>query len=185
MIKIVGVGAAEGYLTERAIKEIESAELVYGSKRAIEIAKKYIKGEAVIITKFNEETYRKIAEEGKRRKVVVLSTGDPMVSGLGKKIDGEVEPGISSVQLALARLKIDLTEVVVIDCHGKDRLDEVLKAFELGRHALILADSKFDIEKLRKFADVVVLENLGYENERICKNCEIKSNLVILFAKRR
>ncbi len=185
MIKIVGVGPAEGYLTERAIEEIERAEVVYGSKRALEIAKRHVKGKAVVITKFDEETYRKIAEEGKGKRVVVLSTGDPMVSGLGKKIEGEVEPGISSVQLALARLKVDLTEVVVIDCHGKDRLDEVLKAFELGRHALILADSKFDVEKLRKFADVVVLENLGYENERICENCEIKSDLVILFAKRR
>lgn len=185
MITIVGVGAAEGYLTERAIKEIESAEVVYGSRRAIEIAKKYVKGKAVVIAKFNEEIYRKIAEEGERRKVVVLSTGDPMVSGLGKRLEGEVEPGISSVQLALARLKIDLTEVVVIDGHARDCLDEVLKAFEIGRDALILADSKFDIEKLRKFANVVVLENLGYENERICENCEIKSDLAILFAKRR
>lgn len=185
MIKVVGVGPARGYLTERAIREIERAEVVYGSRRAIEIAKRYIKGETVVIARFEDEIYRRIAEEGKKRKVVVLSTGDPMVSGLGKKIDGEVEPGISSVQLALARLKVDLTEVVVIDWHTDECMDDVLKAFEMGRDALILANSRSNVKKLSELANVVVLENLGYESERICENCEIKSDLVILFAKRR
>jgi len=74
---------------------------------------------------------------------------------------------------------------MVIDGHAKDCIEEVRKAFEIGRYALILADSRFNIEKLRDFADVIVLENLGYENERICEDCEIKSDLVILFAKRR
>ncbi len=185
MIKIVGVGPAKGYLTERAIKEIERAEVVYGSRRAVELAEKYIKGEKVTISKFDHEAYRRIEEVGRKRRVVVLSTGDPMVSGLGKRIDGEVEPGISSVQLALARLKVDLTEVVVIDWHTDECMDDVLKAFEMGRDALILANSRSNVKKLSELANVVVLENLGYESERICENCEIKSDLVILFAKRR
>ena len=184
-VVIVGVGASKGYLTEKAIEEIQKADVVYGSKRALEIARKWIRRDVVEIRGFCEDVYRAIEKEGKRRRVVVLSTGDPMVVGLGRRIRGEIIPGISSIQLALAKLGIDLTEVVVIDGHAKDCIEEVKKAFEIGRHALILADSKFDVEKLRKFADVVILENLGYENERICENCEIKSDLVILFAKRR
>ncbi len=182
---IVGVGPSKGYLTERAIEEIQKADIIYGSKRAFEIAKRWIRCNTVEIKRFCEDVYKAIEEEGKRRRVVVLSTGDPMVVGLGKRIKGNVVPGISSIQLALAKLGVDLTEVVVIDGHAKDCIDEVRKAFEIGRYALILADSKFNVEKLREFADVIVLENLGYENERVCEDCEIKSDLVILFAKRR
>ncbi len=182
---IVGVGPSKGYMTEKAVEEIQKADVVYGSKRAFEIAKKYIRGNFVEIKRFSEDVYRAIEKEGRRKRVVVLSTGDPMVVGLGKRIKGNVIPGISSIQLALAKLGVDLTEVVVIDGHAKDCIEEVRKAFEIGRYALILADSRFNIEKLREFADVIVLENLGYENERICEGCEIKSDLVILFAKRR
>ncbi len=182
---IVGVGPSKGYMTEKAVEEIQKADVVYGSKRAFEIAKKYIRGNFVEIKRFSEDVYRAIEKEGKRKRVVVLSTGDPMVVGLGKRIKGNVIPGISSIQLALAKLGVDLTEVVVIDGHAKDCIEEVRKAFDIGRYALILADSRFNIEKLREFADVIVLENLGYENERICEGCEIKSDLVILFAKRR
>ncbi len=193
-IRIVGVGPAKGYLTERAVKIIQEAEVVYGSKRAIELAEEYIRGEKVILRSFSEEEYSKIAEDGKSRKVVVLSTGDPMISGLGTKIEGEVEPGISSIQLALARLRVDLTDVVVVDAHAKKRDDyipEILNAFKMGRGALILADSKFDIESISKIpARVVILENLGNENERIVRweereLPEIKSDLVIVFAERR
>ena len=182
---IVGVGPSKGYMTEKAVEEIQKADVVYGSKRAFEIAKKYIRGNFVEIKRFSEDVYRAIEKEGRRKRVVVLSTGDPMVVGLGKRIKGNVIPGISSIQLALAKLGVDLTKVVVIDGHAKDCIEEVRKAFEIGRYALILADSRFNIEKLREFADVIVLENLGYENERICEGCEIKSDLVILFAKRR
>ncbi|GEM_PF-168320 len=182
---IVGVGPSKGYLTERAIEEIQKADIIYGSKRAFEIAKRWIRCNTVEIKRFCEDVYKAIEEEGKRRRVVVLSTGDPMVVGLGKRIKGNVVPGISSIQLALAKLGVDLTEVVVIDGHAKDCIEEVRKTFEIGRHALILAYSKFNVEKLREFADVIVLENLGYENERVCEDCEIKSDLVILFAKRR
>ena len=182
---IVGVGPSKGYMTEKAVEEIQKADVVYGSKRAFEIAKRYIRGNFVEIKRFSEDVYRAIEKEGRRKRVVVLSTGDPMVVGLGKRIKGNVIPGISSIQLALAKLGVDLTEVVVIDGHAKDCIEEVRKAFEIGRYALILADSRFNIEKLKEFADVIVLENLGYENERICEGCEIKSDLVILFAKRR
>ena len=182
---IVGVGASKGYLTERAVEEIQKADIVYGSKRALEIAKKCIKSDFVEIKKFSRDVYKAIEEEGKRRRVVVLSTGDPMVIGLGKRIKGEVIPGVSSVQLAMAKLNVDLTEVVVIDGHAKGCIEEVKRAFKIGRNALILADSKFNLEKLRTFADVIVLENLGYEGERICEDCEIGSDLVILLAKKR
>jgi cobalt-precorrin-7 (C5)-methyltransferase len=189
MVRVVGVGPAKGYLTERAIEIIREAEAVYGSKRAIEIAEEYVRGEKVILKSFGEDVYSEIERDG--RKVVVLSTGDPMVCGLGTKMAKttkvDVEPGISSIQLALARLKVDLTDVVVVDAHAKKKeeyVPEILNAFKIGRSALILADSKFDFEAVP--ARITVLENLGYENERIygVEGKKPESDLVIVFAEK-
>ena len=167
MLYIVGVGVAEGYLTERAIKLIREAEVVYGSKRAIELAKRYIRGETRIMTNFGEEIYREIEDEAENRRVVVLSTGDPMVSGLGRFLKGEIEPGISSVQLALAKLKLDLTDVVVVDSHAKESYEEIKRALKLRGKVLVLADRNFDLKKINENVRVVVLEDLGLDGERV------------------
>jgi len=39
---IVGVGAGPGMLTQEAISAIRSADLIYGSKRAIELVRDHI-----------------------------------------------------------------------------------------------------------------------------------------------
>ncbi|ADC66404.1 precorrin-6y C5,15-methyltransferase (decarboxylating), CbiE subunit [Ferroglobus placidus DSM 10642] len=180
MLYVVGVGAAKGYLTDRAKEIISKAEVVYGSERAIEYAKEFIRGEIRVLKKFGKDVYEEIEREAKDKKVVVLSTGDPMVSGLGKKINGIVEPGISSVQLALAKLRVDLCEVVVVDSHGKDSYDEIEKALEFRGKVLVLADKNFDLSKVK--GRVIVLENLGLEDERVGE--DIKSDLAIVYVER-
>ncbi len=180
MLWIVGVGPAKGYLTDRAKEIISRAEIVYGSSRAIDYAKEYIRGKIVVMKKFDEKVYREIEEVAKKKNVVVLSTGDPMVSGLGKKLKGSVEPGISSVQLALSRLKVDLTEVVVVDGHGRECYEEIRRALEFRGKVVVLADRSFDLSKVD--GKVVVLENLGMENERV--GSEITGNLAIIYIER-
>jgi cobalt-precorrin-7 (C5)-methyltransferase len=98
-MKIVGVGAGKNLLTSEAIDAIESASVIYGSKRAIELVSDHIKGVCREI-----EDYSGISELPDD--VVVLSTGDPMISGLGRfaKPGDVVIPGISSLQVACARL---------------------------------------------------------------------------------
>ncbi|AEA46839.1 cobalt-precorrin-7 (C(5))-methyltransferase [Archaeoglobus veneficus] len=183
MIYIVGVGIAEGQITERAARLIEEAEVVYGSKKAIELAKKHIKGKSIVIKKFDGETYREIENVGKEKNVVVLSTGDPMVSGLGTKIKGVVEPGISSVQLALARLGVDLCEVAIVSAHAREAMEEIKALLRCRGKVIILADSKFDIVRLSRIArKIVVMENLGMKNERIDEKLEIRSDNVIVYA---
>ncbi len=170
-VVVIGVGCCPGHLTEKAVEELKRAEVVFGSRRALEIAGGFVRGEVRELKRFDEETLRRIEELGKEKRVAVLSTGDPMVAGLGRKVRGEVVPGISSVQLALARLGIDLSEVIVLDCHGKG-LGEIGE-----RKLLILADRNFDPSGFKRY---FVLENLGYENERVCENCDIRSDLVIV-----
>lgn len=177
MLKIIGVGICEGHITERAKKAISSAEVVYGSSRAIKLAERFIDGEKRVMSKFSNEIYEEIEREAEKSLVAVLSTGDPMIAGLGKFFKkAEVEPGISSIQLALSKLKIDLCDVIVYNAHGK-KLEIDKKGF------LILADKNFDLSTFGH-TKVIILEDLCMD-ERIRKGFadEIKpeSNNCIIY----
>jgi len=195
MIWIVGSGTCRGQITERAKEIIERSEVIYGSRRALELAGVLEDSRAKILRSFKGDEIRRIVEEGREKEVAVVSTGDPMVAGLGRvlreiagesEVKIEIEPAISSVQVALAKLKVDLTEVAVVDCHAKDfdaELTELLKY----RHLLILADSRFPFEKLGR-RKVTLLENLCMEGERIregyADSVEVESDYTIIFVER-
>ncbi|MDI9632592.1 MAG: cobalt-precorrin-7 (C(5))-methyltransferase [Methanolinea sp.] len=170
-MKIVGVGCGPGLLTLQAVREISSARLVYGSRRAIELAREYFRPDAEV---------REIEDYGSLKNLpadaVVLSTGDPMLAGLGY-LPGEVVPGISSLQLALARLRIPMQDTTVVVAHGRDHaaaLGEIRDGLSRGKTVFVVADPGFDVracaESLVDFPGEVVLtvcENLGYPGERI------------------
>ena len=170
-MKIVGVGAGPKMITEEAIEVIKTADVVYGSARAIELAKAYIRGEARVLTHFD------IFENNER--VCVLSTGDPMLSGLGKKApdNAEIISGISSLQLACARQKVDIADVLVVTTHGRnlsESKDKLKCTFTFGRKLFILPDPDFGLDEICAFldacgykGDVVLFEDLGYKSERI------------------
>ncbi len=185
MLAVVGVGIARGHLTERGKKLIEEADVVYGSKKAIDLVRDVIKGEVVVLRRFDEEVYREIEKAGREKNVVVLSTGDPMVSGLGLRLRADViESGISSVLVALARLGKDLCDVVVVDCHASDFeecLEELERVLEI-RPALVLVTRGFDVSELRRRLKVrvIVLENLCGDEKVGEANC-VKSNDAILY----
>lgn len=170
-MRIVGVGCGPGLLTERSAAIIRGAVEVWGSPRALELAAAAIRPGCPLRA---IEDYRGLRDLGPG--AVVLSTGDPMLSGLGY-LPGDVEPGISSLQLALARLRIPWTRVAVITAHGRDHdeasaasADEVAR----GRVVFLIADPGFPVPalaaRLSSLGDTVriaVCEDLGYPGERI------------------
>jgi cobalt-precorrin-7 (C5)-methyltransferase len=170
-MKIVGVGCAPGMLTESAIGAISGSDLIYGSKRAIETVRAYIR-EGCIVQEIRD--YRGLATLPDH--AVILSTGDPMLAGLGY-LPGEVIPGISSLQLAAARLHLSLDQVSVVLAHGRDHMHAVEKTLlELsrGKVVFLVPDPKFSVQDLAKSLipdyrayTMVVLENLGYPDESI------------------
>lgn len=166
---IVGVGAGPGMLTQEAISAIRSADLIYGSERAVELVRGHI---TIGCTVEVIEDYKKLHELPDE--AVVLSTGDPMLSGLGY-LKGKVIPGISSMQVACARLKISQLKVVPITVHGRV-LDAEAVAFELrrGKSVFLISDASTDLEGLCHYLEsrglsrrVAVLTDLGYPQERI------------------
>jgi len=175
-MKIVGVGCGPGLLTEQAIQEISRASVIYGSQRAIDLAKSRIPHGCTVKT-IDDFKQLDILQLGKLPdSTVILSTGDPMLAGLGY-LSGTVIPGISSFQLAAARLKIPISRISVVVAHGKGHekaREDTLEEVKQGKIVFLLADPKFDVRKL--YADlsafplplkVALCENLGYPDECI------------------
>ncbi|MEA1944486.1 MAG: prephenate dehydratase [Euryarchaeota archaeon] len=171
-MKVVGVGAGRNLLTQEARDAIENASVVYGSKRAIELVNDHIKSECREI-----DDYRMISELPDD--AVVLSTGDPMLSGLGRfaKPGDIIIPGISSLQIACSRLKIEQTEIAAITAHARDIVharEMILRELKLEKTVFVLPDARFDLHEVSKFLldhgfsiPVAVCERLGYPDERI------------------
>jgi cobalt-precorrin-7 (C5)-methyltransferase len=170
-MKIVGVGCGPGMLTEEAIRVIRSAILIYGSDRAIEIARRHIPQGCTVKTIDDFKALQEIPREA-----VVLSTGDPMLAGLGY-LKGEVVPGISSLQIAAARLHIPLARIVPVVAHGtghEQGMNDTVTAVSQKKIVFLLADPKFDTSKLYMHlraleirVNIAVCEKLGYPDERI------------------
>jgi cobalt-precorrin-7 (C5)-methyltransferase len=170
-MKIIGVGCGPGMLTEQAIREISKASIIYGSDRAIELARSYIPFECSIKTIDDFKTLNKLPEH-----TVILSTGDPMLAGLGY-LHGEVIPGISSLQVATARLHIPVSRVSVVVAHGKGHkkgVEDTVEEVKRGKIVFLLADPKFDVRELYSQlallsppVKIALCENLGYPKERI------------------
>ncbi len=170
-MKIVGVGCGPGMLTEMAIVVISGADLIYGSGRAIEMVRPHIR-EGCKVREIQD--YRSLGTLPDH--AVILSTGDPMLAGLGY-LPGEVIPGVSSLQLAAARLHISLVKVSVVLAHGRDHshaTEKTLLELSRGKVVFLVPDPKFSVPDLAKALvpgylafTMVVLENLGYPDERI------------------
>ncbi len=170
-MKIIGVGCGPGMLTEQAIREVSKATLIFGSDRAIKLATSYIPASCVVRTIDDFKNLSSIGGDA-----VILSTGDPMLAGLGY-LSGEVIPGISSLQVAMARLHIPVSRVSVVVAHGKGHKKGIVDTIEevkRGKIVFFLADPKFDVKEL--YAELSALstkisialcENLGYPEERI------------------
>jgi cobalt-precorrin-7 (C5)-methyltransferase len=170
-MKIIGVGCGPGLMTEQAIKELRKARNIYGSGRAIELARPYLASQATVKSIDDFKALHKLPADA-----VVLSTGDPMLAGLGY-LTGEVIPGISSCQLALSRLHIPQSRVAIVVAHGRGHekgMQETLDEVQRGKIVFLLADPKFDLGELyRRLAglriplQVSLCENLGYNDEKI------------------
>jgi cobalt-precorrin-7 (C5)-methyltransferase len=170
-VKIVGVGAGPDLLTQEAISAIENATVIFGSMRAIELAKEHIKCEAHELTDYSLNSLPQNA--------VVLATGDPMLSGLGKfaKNGDEIIPGISSLQLACSRLRLDIDSLSVITAHSRD-IEQVksrlIMELRNGKNIFLLPDSSFGVYEIAQllksrsmFRKLSICERLAYPDERI------------------
>ncbi|WP_319579304.1 cobalt-precorrin-7 (C(5))-methyltransferase [uncultured Methanospirillum sp.] len=188
-MKIVGVGCGPDLLTCQAEEVIRSATLIVGSERAISLVEKKIPAGCDVRVIEDYKALRSLPGEA-----VLLSTGDPMLSGLGY-LPGEVIPGISSVQLGAARLHTSLTNLLVLTAHGRGHDDAMCTACDevrRGRSLCLITDPSFKIDSLVKKLHshpeyrLVICQDIGYPEEKIIEGTvdvppKATSGMYILF----
>ncbi|MBA2861193.1 cobalt-precorrin-7 (C5)-methyltransferase [Methanococcus maripaludis] len=186
MIYIVGIGPGNrNYVTEKAFDTIKTSDFVLGSKRSLDIFEINGKKIELTVNLKNElcEFLTNYKKSNSKKKVSILSTGDPCFSGLLKTIfsfdfiekeDFEVIPGISSIQIAAAKAKISWEDYNILTLHGKEEnLKKLLNYVKNGEKVIFLPnnlkkDLKFLIENgISGEKELTVLENLSYDNEKI------------------
>lgn len=147
IIRVIGLPAIGPLTDETYLRWIHEADMLVGGKRHLRQFKDF-KGPTIPIDRDIEEvmnTIEKAQLKGKR--VTVLATGDPLWFGIGttliRRFGGErveIFPAVSSVQVALARLKIPMENAIVLSRHRytEEGLEKLLY-FPTG---VILTDGK-------------------------------------------
>lgn len=179
---IVGIGpGSRDYLTQAAVNTVKNSDVIIGSKRALDLFGTNAEKIELNAKNMNESLKAALSKVEKGRTIALLSTGDPGFSGVLKpilnlksNIEIEVIPGVSSVQLCAAKLKIPWDEVDLVTMHGKGISEEILDVIDNGKPTIILPNfksmelAKFLIGKgVHENRKVAVCEKLSYEDERI------------------
>jgi cobalt-precorrin-5B (C1)-methyltransferase len=177
---VVGVGpGSDELLLPAAWREVRSAEVVAGGSRVLdqyapEGAERIVVGGDVAAAL--AQVRERLADG---RRCVVLASGDPGMFGILAAVRRElpdvplrVVPGISSLQLALARLGESWEGVAVASAHGRNP-EQALATCVSSPRTLVLVDSSttpavFSAKLAKRGAfEVTVLERLGYADERV------------------
>lgn len=144
-LTVVGVGPGDAaYLTPACLAAAAEAEVLVGGRRALALFADLEREKIVIGGDLEALAARLHALRGRR--VAVLVSGDPGLYSLLSWLRGrfppeeiKVVPGISSVQLAFARLGLPWQEARIISVHGRswEELAPYLPALRLGRPPLL------------------------------------------------
>ena len=179
-IIVVGIGPGSAdYLLPIAKRTIEKATVLVGSKRALEtFASKNAK--TCVIDKNILGVMQFIHRELIYSEVVVMVSGDPgfysLLPALKRQFPQnsiKVIPGISSIQLASARLAETWQDVKLISMHGRDINIEELR-YESGKKLAVLTDHNNSPAAIAKLllslqwpatSSACILSNLSYESE--------------------
>ncbi len=152
-ITIVGIGPGDPNMVTLAVRDlVQHADVVAGFAASLAVVDTWIAWERLALTYHNQEdalaSLAQRARDGKR--CVVCAYGDPSVSAhefveLVRKHwpDAPVVPGVSSVQVAMARAGIAAEEAIVITLHRRGGTEQALAELEEAaqsgrRHVLLL-----------------------------------------------
>ncbi len=125
-ITIVGCGpGALDYLTPAARTAIERADVLIGAPRLLDaFATPHAGG--IAMKADIEDVLAQIAAHAGHKRIAVLVTGDPGLCSLAKPVINrfgraacEIIPGVSSVQVAFARVGLDWLDAHIVSAHDK------------------------------------------------------------------
>lgn len=183
-ITVVGIGPGHpDYILPVALKAINSASVLVGSKRALDT---YARDGQLTkcIDKQLDAVLEFIAEKNSLFPVVVMVSGDPgfysMLIALREKFSEErlhVIPGISSAQFAFARLAQPWQDADLISLHGRKAIEADLH-YAPGKKLGILTDHVYNSQNISEIllqtgwpstTAVALCTNLSYASEKIVR----------------
>ncbi|ARK29998.1 bifunctional cobalt-precorrin-7 (C(5))-methyltransferase/cobalt-precorrin-6B (C(15))-methyltransferase [Halalkalibacter krulwichiae] len=174
-MKIIGIGD-DGKRSLLPIYEkwIYESEILVGGERQLAFFSDY-SGEKRVLKGGLTDLVNGLSKETK--KIVILASGDPLFYGIGsylaKKLNVEIYPYLSSIQLAFARMNERWQDAYVTSVHGRSMKGLAQRINGRDKIALLTDALNNPIEiarYLRSFGmneyRMFVAENLGGENER-------------------
>jgi cobalt-precorrin-7 (C5)-methyltransferase len=204
LITIIGCGpGSRDYLTIAAVAAVAQAEVLIGPERLLALFP-VAAAEKVASRANMAATLDLIASRLDRQSVTVLVTGDPGCYSLAKLVikrfgrhQCRVIPGVSSVQLAFARLGLDWQDARIVSAHKEDpesdaslwHADKI--AVLAGRERSLQWLHESVVEHGGEGRRIFVCENLTLENERIIEvdlptlaNAGAASRTIVLLVRR-
>ena len=177
----MGPGGAD-YIVPAAAQAINKCHILFGAERFLRLFDDF-GGEKKSFTNKLEEILEYTAAEYQRKNIGILVSGDPGFYSLLERLrkllppnQYRVIPGISSPQLAFARLGIPWQEASMVSVHGRP-LESLLEPVQNDRIVFVLTDSRNSPERIAEYLlsqgisnrPACVCENLSYADERVAK----------------
>lgn len=203
--KLLLVGCGPGspdYLTVAGRRAIDSCNVLVGAPHLLDLYATPTH-ERISVGSDIDGLLNTIASRLEQDKIAILVSGDPGLCSLAKPVvhrfgkDAcEVIPGVSSVQVAFARLGLDWLDTRIVSVH-KDIPNLTAEDLEAFGKIAILAGHRQSQRWIADLADafgsrrsLVVCEDLSLEGERIrrvsvaeFRKLEISSRTVVLLLK--
>ena len=183
--KVIIVGCGPGskkYLTGYAMQHIIHAEVLIGSRRLLSLFPD-TDADTYVLSNNYKLLITRIVSLSKKKKVVVLVSGDPGFFSYSKLIVDkignekcEVIPGVSSVQLAFAKIGRTWNDACFMSLHGRSgKLASVVKKITDNDKVAVLTDNSNNVKLIAKKLietgikerKIFVCENLSLGKERI------------------
>ncbi|MBI4024916.1 MAG: precorrin-6y C5,15-methyltransferase (decarboxylating) subunit CbiE [Verrucomicrobia bacterium] len=180
--KIIIAGCGPGgldHLTPAVRQAIESAEILVGAPRLLE-SFPAPDAERIAVRADIQEAIEKMAVHVGRRKIVILVTGDPGLCSLAQPVIQrfgraacQVLPGISSIQVAFARIGLDWLDARIISAHNLIPELDPRSLVDVGKIAVLMGGvSSFRwiagvARTLGAYRRIFVCENLTLADERV------------------
>jgi len=174
-MKLIGIGdnGLESLLPQY-VHWIEDCEVLVGGERVLEFFPSFT-GEKIMIKGGLSALVERLTAE--TRDTVILASGDPLFYGIGgylaKKLDIEVYPYMSSVQLAFAKMGESWQDAYVTSIHGRS-IKGLAQRIDGKKKVALLTDADNNPTALARYLKhfgmteyrAFVAENLQGTNEK-------------------
>ena len=157
-ILIIGVGpGAREYVLPVALKRIKNANCLIGARRALDLFPEF-KKEKICFDGRLSRVIPYLKKHREDKKIAVLVSGDPGLYSLAQTIakqfknnEYEVISGISSLQIAFARIGESWQDVKIISLHGRKISSGILSDIKNNPKVFIFTDADFPPNVLAAF----------------------------------